>query len=216
MDPDPPRRPSFGWHQLRELDDGEGFEASHGNLQLALAHPAQGCDGDYDSGNPGDVPLMRYPFSGRSSPDAQWTELEDGDYLTDLSAGAPWRELAACARCIFQKVVDDIMAQGGSYRGCHAGLGAGEPQPAGKPCHDRAWACPGGLRAPEVVRGHRPFFRGSTLLSSMGGPCLYPPGVQNKGVLLMACMFRHWRPLRRGGWSHGGTWPWSSNTSGWG
>ena len=83
--------------------------ASNGLLRVSLDWEGEGLCGEYDPGDPGDVPLLRFVVDIKND-EGEWEELEDASYCTCVSANAPLRVQEEIAQHILSEYADVVDA----------------------------------------------------------------------------------------------------------
>jgi hypothetical protein len=87
-----------------------------GNVRIDWVNLGEGFDGDYDADNPDDVNLLRFDVYRHDG--AEWIEVEDGSYCTQVPAHANHVTLRQILSIFMDYIHDDIKSVGKSKRKC--------------------------------------------------------------------------------------------------
>lgn len=87
-----------------------------GNVRIDWVNLHEGFDGDYDPENPDDVNLLRFDVYRHDG--ADWVEVEDGSYCTQIPANANHATLRRVLRSFMDYIYDDVVSVGKAKRKC--------------------------------------------------------------------------------------------------
>lgn len=87
-----------------------------GNVRIDWVNLHEGFDGDYDPENPDDVNLLR--FDAYRHDGADWVEVEDGSYCTQIPANTNHVTLRRILRSFMDYIYDDVVSVGKAKRKC--------------------------------------------------------------------------------------------------
>lgn len=88
-----------------------GFQevvVNHFDLRLEWEHIGEGVSGDYDPGDPDDVPLLRFTISRVATPlSGEYEPCEDASYCTMVRTTTPRQVLWGAGKAILQAYARD-------------------------------------------------------------------------------------------------------------
>lgn len=87
-----------------------------GNVRIDWINLGEGFDGDYDADNPDDVNLLRFDVYRHDG--AEWTEVSDGSYCTQVPADTDHVTLRRILTSFMDYIHDDIVSVGKAKRKC--------------------------------------------------------------------------------------------------
>jgi hypothetical protein len=87
-----------------------------GNVRIDWVNLGEGFDGDYDAENPDDVNLLRFDVYRHDG--ADWVEVSDGSYCTQVPAHADHVTLRRILTSFMDYIHNDITAAGNVKRKC--------------------------------------------------------------------------------------------------
>jgi hypothetical protein len=95
------------------METGISYVGSGWQVKTEIEWIGEGLDGDYNPGDPNDVPLLR--FSVYKKINGQWEAMDDASYCTQLPATITTKKALEAAGQILS-LVEDTVLKGGSIK----------------------------------------------------------------------------------------------------
>lgn len=95
------------------METGISYVGSGWQVKTEIEWIGEGLDGDYNPGDPNDVPLLR--FSVYKKINGQWEAMDDASYCTQLPATITTKKALEAAGQILS-LVENTVLEGGSIK----------------------------------------------------------------------------------------------------
>ena len=95
------------------METGISYVGSGWQVKIEIEWIGEGLDGDYNPGDPNDVPLLRFSVYKKINND--WEAIDDASYCTQLPATITVKRALEAAGQILS-LVEDTVLEGGSIK----------------------------------------------------------------------------------------------------